>query len=175
MNKEIKFRGISKEEKTRGQWVYGYFGIEPNEAGAVILVPTDHVYDCLSALWEHEVIPESVGEYINLKLNGKELYQDDLIGIYEISTDSDGEEIKILKAIIRVKWDDEIAMYMADYIKGNTEMINEICDAGFEYDAEYPISYWLQYMENSYSSFWDWDIIGNATDNPELLKEVYDK
>lgn len=70
------YRGKTKE----GKWVYGWYAEEP-EDGAVILVNSEEpVHDCKHCLIEVSVIPETVGQSIDVKdINKKEMYFDDII------------------------------------------------------------------------------------------------
>ena len=75
---EIKFRGKSKEENKENEFIYGYYCyIGHLKQQKHYLIP-----DYASAFYGIEIIPETIGQYINRNdINGKEIYVGDIVKV----------------------------------------------------------------------------------------------
>lgn len=80
--REIKFRG---KRKDNGEWVYGYYLVEGN-AHFIIREDPDSKTNFLTTAW-YEVSFGSVGQFTERKVNGKELYEKDIVKSFEYDTD----------------------------------------------------------------------------------------
>lgn len=140
MSREIKFRGKSIDT---GKWLYGYlfnYGLT-----APTNVPCISV--CVPASWEeayslYAVHPDTIGQYTGLKdKNGKEIYEGDIL---QDELDSRIRHI--------VKYDNSICSYTlwCPLVHYNWEKGNIIS----------------KYRINECGEV----VIGNVTDNPELIK-----
>lgn len=131
--REILFRG-----KTHGgEWEYGvpvFTGLN-NE---LAFMKQMHSYD-------HQVIPETVGQFTGLTdKNGKKIFEGD-IGRYK-QTDGAKRNGKLITCIGRVVYNANTASFAVDSKD----------EAGCEYFDYFPIK--------------DFEVIGNIHDNPELLE-----
>lgn len=128
--REILFRG---KRTDNGEWVYGYFWTMTYQPNFIRNTEYGHSTD-------HEVIPETVGQYTGLNdKNGVKIFEGDLLKV------DGGDEICITK----IKWDNELG--------GWTD--NRDFDGDSFRCHEGDMS-WCQYTK----------IIGNIHDNPELIK-----
>lgn len=142
MNREIKFRGKTKGKNSK--WVYGNLSMGggcPYDKNNTYIEP-----EKCKTLRRIEVIPESVGQYINkTDRNNKKIYENDIVEL-ECYSRAMGKSMKtnktkILKAVIN-----ELSFFPT---------VLNIIDEGFDYRD------------------YDFDtckIIGNTTDNKDLLK-----
>ena len=141
--REIKFRGLSKKTK---EWVYGYYVkanmdthwiVQMNYLGQ--LLPFD----------THEVIPETVGQYRDLKdKNGVEIFEGDICKItYDISSPN-ADKAQYCKATAIILYDDERLCWFWSFWDQNKTVIDV---------DEYEVTTIV--------------IIGNVIENKELLEQ----
>lgn len=148
MNREILFRG---KRVDNGEWVEGSLIIEPDINNPDIV---NHVirtwrykklkYGKTISVNFHKVIPESVGQYTGLKdKNGKKIFEGDII----IFKNAQGYDDCIDSVCCSVVWEKDSFSY---YIE-NDDI--DIYDSLYDFTAPAII-----------------EVIGNTTDNPELLE-----
>jgi len=151
MNREIKFRGKSKET---GKWVYGdliqcdgYYTIcNRTKIG-------ENEYETLY----YDVIPESVGQYTGKNdKNGVEIYEKDIIEIKNNVWDCDKEKDVWKKEDVWIKCDS--LMYTKAYFDLDAK---DMWDNGYSYED------WRTDWEDNKNI----KVIGNIIDNKELLNK----
>lgn len=190
--REILFRG---KRLDNGMWMEGYYmyhisrtpapigdSVKPEDEHHLIIFDEFSDWNMPRGIKYVEVDASTVGQYTgkhiaerqatddNAYKNMKRLWQDDLIAIYSIHYDGNDTPLRTRVAIVRVQWDDNYQMLFAKCVQGSMHDIANECDISYLYnDEDYPITYWIEYMENSNSLFWEWEIAGNIYDNPEWL------
>ena len=151
MNREIKFRGKSKET---GKWVYGYY--EYDAYGGVHLINVTEIEPELNC-YSVEVIPESVGQYTGKNdKNGVEIYEKDIIEIKNKVWDCDREKDVWKKEDVWIKCDS--LMYTKAYFDLDAK---DMWDNGYSYED------WRTDWEDNKNI----KVIGNIIDNKELLNK----
>jgi uncharacterized phage protein (TIGR01671 family) len=135
MQREIKFRGLRTDGKG---WVYGYYYATRKGTDDPLDIHII-VQDDGSNSWRHEVLPESVGQWLGLTdKNGAEVYEGDILEV------EGGMEI----CTTQIYWDDELCGF---FDKRNLDG-----DSFTHYEGD------LTWVE-------DHLIIGNIHQNPELI------
>ena len=175
-------------EGIKGVWTAGAYlelshDDDTSHSHSFICDPTKYKDSGVLPNFMLEVLIDTVGRYSGKEiaensvtnddayLHMRGVYQDDLIGIYTISYGDDDEPIKEHIATVRVKFDEQYNMLFADCVKGSMSEIADKCDIDYlDTDFDLPFTFWLEYMQNSTSQFWEWQIIGNVWSNPGLLK-----
>lgn len=162
MNREIKFRGKSYNS---GFWLYGN-----------LIVPefSSWNYYMFYGRERRKVYPDTVGQFTGLRdKNGKEIYEGDIIRVSEYEN-----------ILMREFSDapDRFDLFTLDEIKGDLRQ-SYTSPVTWE-EGSFCISTngdWLHHndmflavlfgdMKRS-SPIFDFEVIGNVTDNPELLKQ----
>lgn len=167
--REIKFRGMRSD---RPEWVYGYYIAYYVTGGGDLyhhIKNPDNTYS---------VKTETISQYTGLKdKNGKEIYESDLVqfkyyNVYQRWW-STTEEIPTIEAECEKQRNDvKIGLSVVTYDRG--------C---FILKGGYPATlvdvsngYRLKRGQTSSCDFeekqWDFEVIGNIYENPELLKET---
>ena len=151
MNREIKFRG----KRSNGRWVYGSLVMSEN------IKPAIYYEECKGLVkqigWCY-INSDSIGQYTGLKdKNGKEIYEGDVLRL----TVPDGSTRYFI-----VEWatEDRKLMPLSGFVHdGNNIRISGWC-FNWNGDRLYPTVIG-DVPDNEVL-----EIVGNVTDNPELLK-----
>ncbi len=165
MNREIKFRG---KRVNGGEWVYGM----TISNGTIKRKANDVFFEVAEDKWVG-VHPETLGQYTGLKdRNRKEIYEGDIMLVREYEN------------ILMREFNDDTSrfdMFTIDEIKG--DMRNSYTSPVIWEEGTFCISTngdWLHHndmflavlfgdMKRS-SPIFDFEVIGNIHDNPELIK-----
>lgn len=149
MEREIKFRG---KRISNGKWLYG--DLMHDTVGGCYVFPID----CAALYKENAILPETIGQYTGLKdKNGKEIYEGDVV---------------------------RVGIVPFNYIGKNPEpyYVDAVCvysQGSFLYKRISPFdkkklsrnwTYRPVYRHDIYTV----EIIGNITDNEDLLKDGRD-
>lgn len=157
-----KFRGLSVESFNEEEWKYGYL-IEDEGYSFIInqVIEANEQYITIGS-W-HPVNPATLGQSTGLvDKNGKEIFEGDVL-----------------------KFNDEWNEYCHEgYVDGSVEGVNYVevvrSEACFEFGkTKYPDSSLFILMEDEHLNFKDFiksedfefEIIGNIYENPELLED----
>ena len=141
MKREILFRGKSIGT---GEWLYGHlfkYGLTAPSNVPCICV-------CVPKSWEeaynlYTVHPDTIGQYTGLKdKNGKKIFEGDIVHIK--GDGFDGKEVGVDYHRVVTFHDGMICLSVGDVF-------------------HMPINYYVHGLD-------DWDVVGNITDTPELMK-----
>lgn len=156
-----KFRGLSIDEKSKGEWQYGYL-IEDNGQAFIIneVIEANEQYITIGS-W-CPVVPKTVGQSTGLyDKNGKEIFEGDILKFND-------------------EWDDYC---YEGYVDGSIEGINFVeierettCFTFGKFQTS--DSSLLYFMRDEYLSFeelitdkdFEFEVVGNIYENPELLE-----
>jgi hypothetical protein len=143
MKREITFRGLSNQGKG---WLYG--DVVRNVEGAVAIMPP-YQMNMDNTCSQNEVNPDTIGQYTGLKdKEGNKIFEGDIV---HIKGDGYGGA-KIGKDYYRVVTFHEGAFCLS-------------IEDGVHYPVHTPI-----YEHSDSHNIVNWNVIGNVTDNPELIK-----
>ena len=157
MSREIKFRGLTKE----GKWVYGWY-CEGKYGGAYILTSVklyhcncNDICDCMVEAAQGtcgtEVIPETVGQFINLHdRNHKEIYG--AVG------EKGGDIVRLMTSK---------AHYKGEKNKYRIEIVTKGCSCGLNTNGLVSIQ---KEGQEEYEP--QLEVIGNQAENPELMEKA---
>ena len=96
--REIKFRG---KRKDNGEWIYGYY-VRDYKNSFIVVIGEKALYNLHIP---HQVIPESVGQYIERKdIDGKEIYGGDILSAFERVPEAGVFEVVWENASWRYHW-----------------------------------------------------------------------
>lgn len=165
MDRVIKFRG---ECKDTGALVYGYYWVAP-EGSSFIRTITDN-----SAI-DYEVIPESIAQYTGAKNeNGIEIYEGDIIEYKYYSAHkrwwSDTSEIPEIKKEVQRQKDDY------SIIRNPVKLREGVFRISYDIDlSDISRGFQKNSMKGTSGDIeqkaWDFKVVGNIHENPELLKQ----
>lgn len=110
------------------------------------------------AILQNQVTVEKATEPVKV-------WQDDLIAIYTVYYDNDDKPVRNKIALVRVEFDETYQIFYAQCIYGTMEEVVNECDIEYmDGSQDWPFTFWLEYMENSRSKWWEWEVIGNIHD-----------
>lgn len=169
--REILFKATRTDN---GEWACGdlihdvIIEMTAKRSEAVIVTPLHGSFD---------VDPATVCQYTGKQIFQNEntatkqpvepvkVWENDLIAIYTITYDDDDTPVRTRIAVVKVEWDDNYKMLFAQCVEGDMDTIARECDISYlDGSNDYPFTFWMEYMENSASKWWEWEITGNAYD-----------
>ena len=170
-NREIKFKGFHRDETGKekifvnGEWVKGYwvYGVPVFEEDRCYIIQNLFIcsHCCLCTCTKAHVIPETVGQYTNLKdKNGKEIFEGNIVKFFgmkgKITRECGAFGIGTSKQINYDKLETKIPY-------GNSP--------AFCYNDNF-ISLWELWWnyEQDDNPLYEVEVIGNIYENPEMLE-----
>ena len=143
MNREILFRGFNEKNN---KWIYGYYFVNRS----LHFVVTDEIQTNPLVDWTDFVVnPTTIGQYTGLKgKNGVKIFEGDIV---HLKGDGYGGA-KIGKDYYRVVTFHEGVFCLS-------------IEDGVHYPLHTPI-----YEHSDSLNIVNWDVVGNVTDTPELMK-----
>lgn len=182
--REILFKA---KRTDNGEWVEGTPIYPEYEIGKCYMITRVHGMDerfghgnrgnVLLIYDAYEVDPETVCQHTGKKILQNQVtvekatepvkvWQDDLIAIYTIYYDDDDKPVRNKIAVIRVEFDETYQIMYAKCVYGTMEGVVSECNIEYMDGSEdWPFTFWLEYMENSHSQWWELEVIGNIHDN----------
>lgn len=150
MNRTIKFRG---KRIDNGEWVYGSLVVEENKYYIALSI-NDNIKRDDYDVYMLEVIPETIGQFTGLYDNTKkEIYENDIVTGIEYPFIDEGKQ----NYIGIVMFYDDVAQFGYEYkcIRKDKRGISNGINNEFEANEDLICE--------------TLEVIGNITDNPELL------
>ena len=158
-----------------GEWVEGYpfpsiAGKELNRMTVFEPFPGGTTVNTYKV--DHETVCQYTGKKIlqnqvtvEKATEPAKVWQDDLIAIYTVYYDDD-KPVRNKIAVVCVKFDETYKIMYAQCVHGEMQEVVSECDIEYMDGSEdWPFTFWLEYMENSHSQWWEWEVIGNIHDN----------
>jgi len=159
--REILFRG--KRDDT-GEWIYGYYKV--GMTGRTTIYTLE---ECL-----HEVIPETVGQYVGLtdKKENK-IFEGDIVRFVPTHTNAycDSEWRDFMSSIDDLKTEEDFELFNTEFDERESNYLEK-----FRVNREVHFSYGTYSCRGFFGyegqevNFDDTEIVGNVYDNPELLE-----
>lgn len=182
--REILFKATRTDN---GEWVEGYVGwkgkdTEFEECNIMQSTLDTNCSDIVYPFYftDIRVDPATICQYSGKQIFQNEntatkqpvwpvkVWENDLIAIYTITYDDDDTPVRTRIAVVKVEWDDNYKMLFAQCVEGDMDTIARECDISYlDGSNDYPFTFWMEYMENSHSQWWEWEVIGNAYDKEE--------
>lgn len=159
--REILFRG--KRDDT-GEWIYGYYKVGMSGRTTIYTLT-----ECL-----HEVIPETVGQYIGLvdKKDNK-IFEGDIVRFVPSHTNKycDNEWRDFMKSIDDLKTDEDFERFNDEFDEKENNYLEK-----FRVNREVKFRDGIFYCRGFYGyegqevNFDETEIVGNVHDNPDLAE-----
>lgn len=171
--REILFKAKTKANKDK-RWVCGF--VWENGCGNAFIRRTVDLRGRI-VVEDLEIDSETVCEYTGKKILQNQVtaqeatepvmvWQDDLIAIYTVYYDDDDKPVRKKIAVVCVEFDKTYKIMYAQCVYGTMQDVANECEIEYMDGSEdWPFTFWLEYMENSSSQWWEWEVIGNIHDN----------